>query len=661
MPKALTLGNGRVLICLDKFGQVRDLYFHYAGLENHVSEKMVHKIGVWVDDRLTWIDDGMWEVSVDCEKGTMASVISAKNESSGITLRFSDVVYNEKNIFLREVTVKNLYGRTRKLKIYFNQQFNISQTHTGDTAYFDPIDRVVIHYKGRRAFLINVKEKDTSFGEYSVGLLRMEGKEGTFKDAEDGELTANPIEHGQVDSVIGIEIELAPQKSKKFHYWMTIGKSIARIKKLNDYVLTKTPAYLVKSTKDYWDAWIHNQRFTFFGLTDPIVDLFNKSLVTIRTHVSYNGSIIASGDSDMLQYGRDTYSYHWPRDAAISAIALARAGDFNSSKLFFEFCNDVISPQGYFMHKYKPDKSLGSSWHPWIRDGKPVLPIQEDATALVIYALWTHFELSRDLEFIETIYNTLIKSAAEFMSNFRDKKTGLPSPSYDLWEMKFGVSTFTAASVYGALTVAGKFASLLGKKKSAASYYQAAVEIKQGIFNHLYNEKDGTFYKLINIKDGKVMKDVTIDISSAYGVYKFGVLEYDDPKLKRAMEESVVRLGLKTKVGGIARFEGDLYHSQGGNVPGNPWFITTLWYTQYLTEFVKKKGDIADIVARFAWVVERALPSGILSEQLNPHSGEQVSAAPLIWSHAEFVISVIQYLEKLKELGISEVRNTKDK
>jgi len=419
MPKALTLGNGKVLICLDKFGQVRDLYFHYAGLENHVSEAMVHKIGVWVDGRLTWIDDGSWEVSVDCEKGTMASSIFAKNASVGLEVNFSDVVYNEKNIFLREVTIKNIYDRIRQIKIYFNQQFNISQTHTGDTAYFDPHDHAVIHYKGRRAFLINAKEKNNSFGEYSVGLLGMEGKEGTFKDAEDGELTGNPIEHGQVDSMLGMEIELAPKKSKRFHYWITIGKSIERIKKLNDYVLSKKPSYLVKSTKDYWHAWIQNQRFTFFGLDQPIVDLFNKSLVTIRTHVSFNGSIIASGDSDMLQDGRDTYSYMWPRDAAISAIALARAGDFNASKLFFEFCKDVISPEGYFMHKYRPDKSLGSSWHPWVRDGKPVLPIQEDATALVIYALWTHFELSKDLEFIETIYNTLIKNAAGFMLNYR--------------------------------------------------------------------------------------------------------------------------------------------------------------------------------------------------------------------------------------------------
>lgn len=77
---------------------------------------------------------------------------------------------------------------------------------------------------------------------------------------------------------------------------------------------------------------------------------------------------------------------------------------------FFNFCNDIVSEKGYFMHKYRPDKSLGSSWHPWISGGRKHLPIQEDETALVLYALWRYFELSRDIEFIEGIYNSFIKN-----------------------------------------------------------------------------------------------------------------------------------------------------------------------------------------------------------------------------------------------------------
>ena len=46
------------------------------------------------------------------------------------------------------------------------------------------------------------------------------------------------------------------------------------------------------------------------------------------------------------------------------------------------------------------------------------------------------------------------------------------------------------------------------------------------------------------------------------------------------------------------------------------------------------------------------ISSGMMSEQLDPQTGEQISASPLVWSHAEFVHTVIDYLEKLEEMGI---------
>ncbi|OGM11850.1 hypothetical protein A2Z22_01350 [Candidatus Woesebacteria bacterium RBG_16_34_12] len=652
MPKTVTLGNGHLLVCLDKFGRVKDLYYHYAGLENHVGENMAHRIGIWIDGSLNWLDNPSWEIKIKAVPDSMESEIKASNSQIGLELDFADVVYNERNIFIRKIRVKNLYDRNRNFKIYFNQQFNISQTHTGDTAYYDPHDNVIIHYKGRRVFLINLLNSGKGIAEYSVGLFGIEGKEGTFRDAEDGKLSESPIEYGQVDSVLGVDIDLEAKEEKVIYYWLTVAKSIKKVKELNSYVLEKTPDYIIKSTTDYWKAWINNQQFTFYGLSDQIIDLFKTSLTTIRTHVSKNGAIIASSDSDMLFYGRDTYSYMWPRDAAVSAIALAQAGDFNASRRFFEFCSEVISNDGYFLHKYRADKALGSSWHPWIRNGKAELPIQEDGTALIINALWTHFELSKDLEFIESIYNPLIKKAADFMSDYCDEKTGLPKPSYDLWEMKFGIHTFTASSVYGALNVAGKFASLLGKDKQAKKYLDVASGIKNGILKYLYNNENKTFLKHINFDKDEIISDKTIDASSVYGVYKFKVLNFDDPILKKAIEVTTDRLSVKTDIGGIARFEGDIYHSQGGNVPGNPWFITTLWMTQYHTEFLEKESEITEFVKRFNWVVTHATPSGLLSEQLNPYTGEHLSAAPLTWSHAEYVIAIINFLEKLEELGI---------
>ena len=115
MAKLANLGNGRILIGLDKFGRVKDFYFHYAGLENHVSEHLIHKIGVFVEEKFSWIGDGGWTSEVGLQKDTMVSNVKLVNEGLGIELNFNDVVYNEKNIFIRRVGVKNLFDRRRKI------------------------------------------------------------------------------------------------------------------------------------------------------------------------------------------------------------------------------------------------------------------------------------------------------------------------------------------------------------------------------------------------------------------------------------------------------------------------------------------------------------------------------------------------------------------
>lgn len=651
MPKSITLGNGSLLIGLDKFGEVKDLYYHYPGLENHVSEHLTHKIGVYVDATFSWIDSGNWNIVVSAQKDTMASDIVAKNESLGLELHFRDVIYNEKNMFIREVLVRNLFDRNRNVKIFFNQQFNIGQTHTGDTAYYDPREKVIIHYKGRRVFLINAQGESGTFAEYSVGLLGIEGKDGTYKDAEDGMLSGNPIEHGTVDSVIGIKLEIPPKEEKVIYYWICIAKSIDYAKKLNEEILIRNPKKIIESTVNYWRAWVKVQNFSFYGLEETAIELFNKSLIYIRTHTAKNGAIIASGDSEMLQFGRDYYEYVWPRDASFAVLALAQAGDFNTSKRFFEFCDATITDEGYFMHKYRPDKSLGSSWHPWVSGGEKQFPIQEDETAIVLFALWKYYELSRDIEFIESIYNSLIKKAAEFIVSYRDDKTGLPKASYDIWERTYAIHTFTAGAVYAALNSAARFAELLGKSESAKKYEDTAGSIKKAILKYLYDADGGVFYKSLDTRS-KEPVDKTYDMSSIYGIYKFGVLAPSDAKVKSAIEKTVERLRLKTEIGGIARFEGDTYHFKGGNYPGNPWIITTMWLAQYLIELAKKEEDMKEVKSLISWVVSRANPAGLLAEQYDPYSGEHVSASPLIWSHAEYVTTVINYLKKLEELGV---------
>lgn len=658
MPKSITLGNGNILVGLDSRAQVRDFYFPHVGRENHVSGENVHRIGLFVDGHMSWLDDPDWDISIDCDKETAVGRVLAKHSWFQITLHFTDVVYNEKNIFIRKVEIENHATRSQDVKLIFAQQFRIMETSRGDTGYFDPRCNAIIHYKGKRAFLVNAKHGTRSFTDYTLGIFGIEGKEGSHLDANDGELSKNPIEHGSVDSVLLLDIKVKRKSKEAVHYWIVAGKSVDEVRDLNAYVIKRTPSYLMRTARDYWHAWVNRQNFSFYGLDENVVHLFKKSLFVVRAHTDNGGGIIASSDSDMLQHGRDAYSYVWPRDGAFAALALDRAGDFNIARRFFQFANDVITPEGYMMHKYLVDKSLGSSWHPWIRNGKSILPIQEDETALVLIALWNHYELSKDIEFIEKIYNTLIKRAGDFLAGYVDEKTQLPYPSYDLWEEKFGIATFTCSAKYGALLAAAKFADLFGKTRSANAYRRSAENVQKAMLKYLYNEERGMFYKLINIEaDGSMTFDDTIDVSSFYGVFRFGVLDINDARLTQCVKTIEETLLNKSSVGGLPRYEGDNYFRTGRDAPPNPWFITTLWLAQYYACAAKTEHDLKPVKEWLAWSEKHALQSGVLPEQLHPYSGSHLSIAPLTWSHSTYINTVIDYLEKLEELGICKSCN----
>ncbi|MGZ3429171.1 MAG: glycoside hydrolase family 15 protein, partial [Polyangia bacterium] len=412
----------------------------------------------------------------------------------------------------------------------------------------------------------------------------------------------------------------------------------------------------------WWKLWVGKEPTEFFGLPPSIVDLYKRSLLIIATQIDEGGGIIAANDSDIVDFARDTYSYVWPRDGALVAHALDMAGYPEKTLKFFHFCADVITHDGYLLHKYNPDKSLASSWHPWIalqgaptgnqadlKLGRAQLPIQEDETALVVWAMWRHFQRYRDIDAMKPLYGRLIRKAADFMVAYREPHTLLPAPSYDLWEERRGILTFTCAAVYGGLVAAAEFAHAFGDAEPAERYIHAAREIRAGMDRHLWRPELGRFARMINVADdGAVTVDATID-ASLYGAFAFGAYTPDDERIVSTMKAVRDRLWCKTDVGGIARYEGDYYHAISQdleNVPGNPWFICTMWLALHVVHKAKTVEELQEAVEILEWVDSRKLPSGVLAEQVNPYTNAPMSVSPLTWSHATVVDVVQSYLEK---------------
>src|SRR2546430_102759 len=202
MPGDLPLGNGDFLVTFDARYQLRDIFYPNVGLENHtVGEPS--RFGIWIDGQFAWTGDDGWERHINYEHETLVGDTDLVHAKLGVSLHFRDAVDFDRNLYFKEVTVEDTSGKDRQVRLFQHFDAHLLGNDTGDSAYYDPRCQAVVHYKGRRYFLISGSSGGSAYGlsSFAIGQKDAPGKEGTWRDAEDGELSRNPVAQGSIDSV----------------------------------------------------------------------------------------------------------------------------------------------------------------------------------------------------------------------------------------------------------------------------------------------------------------------------------------------------------------------------------------------------------------------------------------------------------------------------
>jgi len=654
LPRDLIIGNGSLVVAFDSKYRLADIYYPHVGLENHAGARF--RFGVWIDGQISWVEDDAWQRTLTYLRDTLVTDVLAQNDAIGIRLRCYDAVDSDRNVYLRKIVVRNLRADKRDLKLFFHHDFNLYGSGTSDTAMFDPDSHSIIHYKAKRYFLVNVAtDSGSGISEYACGRGGIGGNEGTWRDAEDGALSMNAIQQGTVDSTIGLPLSIEANGSVTVFYWICAGVRYGEVCDLDRSVIEEAPSRLIARTASLWYTWVNKSGEDLSDLPEEIIELYRRSLLIIRAHCDRDGGIVAACDSDIEWGHNDHYSYVWPRDATFAADAVDRAGFPEVTRRFLSFAHDTISSNGYFLHKYMPDGALASSWHPWVRNGRKQLPIQEDETALVVWLLARHYQRNRDLEFVRSVYKRLVVQPAEFMIEFRDPETGLPLPSFDIWEERQGVFTFTCAAVCAALNAAAEMANLFNEQERRTRYLRVAGEIRQAIVRHFWLEGEARFARGLVIRDDVLELDRTVD-ASAFATFYLGVFGAETAMVDGTMRAIREKLWIQTEVGGVARYENDSYQRVSGDTPqiaGNPWLICSLWLAEYA---IARAGTVAELQSALdlvRWARSKGRPSLILPEQIHPESGVPLSVAPFTWSHGQVVSVIRGYLEALHLLRSS--------
>ncbi|MBB3108585.1 oligosaccharide amylase [Paenibacillus phyllosphaerae] len=657
MTRHIAIGNGQLLVNLDSNSYIRDIYYPYVGQYNHVGGQLC-RFGIWIDGQFSWLDNPAWHKESRYADSTLVAITEAVHSSLGIRLVIYDGVHQREPILLRTVEVFNEWDNEREVRLFFHQDLSIGESEVGDTAAFLPENGSLFHYKRNFYFMFNGWSDSGGIAQYSIGIKRFGGAQGTWVDAEDGHLMGNPISQGSVDSTAGLTTLVPAKASAKLAYWMSVGQNLQSVQSLDAYVRENRPEKLLRRAAVYWEGWATKVKHNYGGMSERAIRLFRHSLLTIRTQTDIRGAITAANDSDILQYNRDHYSYVWPRDGAMIALAVSDAGYPELVEPFFVFCAEGLSPEGYLHHKYNPDGTVGSSWHPYLSEGAPQLPIQIDETGLVLHAFWKLYEQHGDIAFAQSLYKPLVVRAAKFLASYLDPETGLPSPCYDLWEERHGIYTYSVSAVHAGLMAASNFCRLFGNEERANRFLEVADNVKAAILKHLWDEEEGRFIRGLYRSGGAWVKDMTLE-SSIYGIAAFGVLPTTDPRVDKTMRAISEGLLVRTHVGGIARYYNDYYFQRTGNLneaPGNPWIICTLWVADWKIESATSLEELEAASKTIEWVADHALKTGMLPEQLDPFSGSPLSVTPLTWSHATYVATCMKYINKYKELTSTSSR-----
>lgn len=642
MARPIVLSNGELHVGLNKFGVVHDLYYPYVGFENHsAGDGLRHKIGVYVDGAISWTDDGNWTFDFQYPGTALIGHIVAKNEQLGIILEFDDAVDAEMSVLMRNIHVVNHSKEARTVKLYMHQAFAIGDSRSNtDTAQYLPDSEAILHYRGRRAFVIGGSTDEAAFDQFTIGLFGDEEHEGSFRDAEDGELSRNVVEHGRVDSIIGFTLNIEAHSSARAHYWVAAGMSTREALYIHRQVQEQGLHTRIHKTAEWWRNWAQPAVDAAKKLPKEYQERFIESVMIIKSQLDKRGAVIASTDSTLLNYSKDGYAYCWPRDGANVVWPLIRLGYYQEAYRFFEFCQRGLHPSGYLMHKYRADGALGSSWHPYVHGDVVAPPIQEDETALVVFVFVQLYNASKDSSLIKDFYHSMIKPMANFMAEFIDETTGLPKPSYDLWEERFLINTHTTAVTYAGLLAASELASITGDEESAVKWRNAAEDIQHAAQKYLYNQERQVLHRGLIVENGEIRYDSTIDTAAIFSSFMFGLFAADSHEMTSSIETTMRTFGATTERPGLPRYENDEYRRENSEINGNWWYITTLWKAQHDIE----RGDTENAKKIIDWINQHMLSTGMMGEQINPLTEEAIAPAPLTWSHAEYVGTLIDLL-----------------
>jgi alpha,alpha-trehalase len=386
---------------------------------------------------------------------------------------------------------------------------------------------------------------------------------------------------------------------------------------------------ILRETADAWRRWMASFRYD-----GPQETMVRRAAITLKLCDHWtNGSLVAAPTSSLPApvggVRNWDYRYTWIRDAAFAVFALRRIGFANEADAFLGWVLDAFEQSRWPRIMYTLDggavpeertdpelagyrKSAPVRWGNGAADQR-----QHDVYGEVLDCADQWVRGGGQLE--PTLWTKLAGLAEAAQRTWRQ-------PDQGIWEVRSEgrVFTYSAALCQVALDRAAALAERLGLPGPVAQWRSAAAAIRTTILEEAWDEGAQTLREHLGGGGGVDASLLALPLRH--------VIPASHPRMVATTRAIADRLGAG---GGLLyRYRHD---DSPDGIPGDEgaFLLCSFW----LVDNLAGQGRLDEAEALYASLCARASPLGLLSEQVNPSTGELIGNFPQAFSHIGVIAS----------------------
>lgn len=410
----------------------------------------------------------------------------------------------------------------------------------------------------------------------------------------------------------GLEARLSLHSGERV--WMVLSWDAPRAAPISAY----RPFEHLRSTRQHWREWAHNLKYD-----GPWRHHVMRSALLLKLlQYAPSGGMVAAPTTSLPEgLGGERnwdYRYVWTRDAALCIRAMNLIGYSQESRDFFHFVRNALTRHEDLHIFYSVEGGMvpDEQTIPWLRGYRQSAPVrigngakdqlQLDNAGYLLDAAFVYerFGNSLTLRFWRHLVRLMDRMRADWHK-----------PDHGIWEPRGGMhhNVHSKTMLWVAFDRGARIAQLFGEEELAVGWRNESERIRTEV---LSRGMDPSRRHFVSHYDGNE-PDATLLLLPAYGL-----IPPDDPRTIATIDFVQERLSQR---GYMYRY----HYDDGLSGPEGAFILCGFW----LSEALVMAGRLEEAMEVFERHAEAANHVGLLSEQIDPHSGMLLGNFPQGFSH----------------------------